>query len=106
MQVADQMSIVVDLTGETDSDRITRYLNLAGAAILNRLYSAYTEPPEGAEVPEKYQMLQCQLAVRYIARRGGYGEISHSEGGVSRSWASPDDADLLNQVTPKACIPS
>ena len=105
MTTQDQIVLVSSLTGENDEDVINTYLDLAEAAILDRMYAAHTERPEGASVPEKYQMLQCQLAARYIARRGGDGEVSHSEGGVSRSWASPDDADLLSRVTPLAGIP-
>ena len=35
-----------------------------------------------------------------IARRGGEGEISHSENGISRTYGSVDDEDILGRLTP------
>ena len=78
-------------------DVITAYLNLALQKILDRLYPFGSQQ---AEFNSKYDMLQCELAVRMIARRGGEGEISHSENGISRTWANVDDEDLLSRVVP------
>lgn len=78
-------------------DVITAYLNLALQKILDRLYPFSSQT---AELSSNYDMLQCELAVRMIARRGGEGEISHSENGISRTWANTDDEDLLSRVVP------
>lgn len=79
------------------TDVISAYLNLALARIVDRLY------PFGSDsqaVPSRYDMLQCELAVRMLARRGGEGEVNHSENGISRTWANSDDKDLLERVIP------
>lgn len=78
-------------------DVITAYLNLALQKILDRLYPFGSQP---TEISSNYDMLQCELAVRMIARRGGEGEINHSENGISRTWANVDDEDLLSRVVP------
>ena len=49
-------------------------------------------------MPAEYEMLQCELAARYFFRRGGEGEITHSENGISRGYGSVNDEDLLMEV--------
>lgn len=80
---------------------ISVYLGDAADAIMKRLYPFGTSE---TEVPEKYHVTQCKLAARYILRRGGEGEISHSENGVARSYGSVDDADILNTIVPYAKV--
>lgn len=74
------------------------YLDDAKAAILRRLY------PFGsiqyADIPDIYEMLWCKLAVRYFLRRGAEGEYIHDENGINRHYSSPNDEDLLKEVTP------
>ena len=77
--------------------QIQTYLALAASRILNALYPFGGAPDA---VPTQFQMLQCELTVRMIARRGGEGEISHSENGISRTYASVDDADIMSRLTP------
>lgn len=76
---------------------IESYLALAADRILRRVWPFGGSP---AEWPTQYDMVQVQLTVRMIARRGGEGEISHSENGVSRTYKSVDDEDILGQLTP------
>lgn len=73
------------------------YLNIAADRILNRVYPFGGMP---SVLPDRYAMTQIQLAVRMIARIGGEGEISHSENGVSRSYDSVDDEDIMRTLTP------
>lgn len=79
------------------STQIQTYLALAASRILNALYPFGGAP---ANVPDQYQMLQCELAVRMIARRGGEGEISHSENGIARTYGSVDDSDIISRLAP------
>ena len=76
---------------------IESYLALAADRILSRVWPFGGAP---AEWPTQYDMVQVQLTVRMIARRGGEGEIAHSENGVSRTYKSVDDEDILGQLTP------
>ena len=54
--------------------------------------------------PTQFEIEQCELAVRYISRKGGYGQVTHSENGISRTWASEDDLDILKRIPPIAKI--
>ena len=79
------------------TEEISAYLSLALQRIADRLYPFGTDKPT---IPSRYDSLQCELAVRMMARRGGEGEVNHSENGISRTWANVDDADLLDRVVP------
>lgn len=78
-------------------NQISAYLDIAADKILQRVYPFGGTP---SELPMQYDMIQCQLVVRMVARAGGEGEISHSENGIVRMYASADDEDILKQLTP------
>ena len=105
MTDAEKIAYVKATSDETDDSVISAFLTRAKYAVLNRLYTAWHEFPEGAEVPARYELAQCELAVRYIDRQGGEGQTGHSENGISRTWDSPDDADILRGITPIVEIP-
>ena len=88
---------------QATSDIITLYLAVARDAILNRLYP-HGIPDTEMLVPTRYEYTQCKLAARYFLRRGAEGEITHSENGIARTYASADDADILNEVLPYAKV--
>lgn len=92
-------------TGQLTDEMVMSFLGLAKNAILLRRYEAAGGVPEGADVPGQYQLVQCQLAVRYINRIGTEGEKAHSENGVVRTYGSVDDDDLLSKITPLAGVP-
>lgn len=74
---------------------VTVYLSQAESSILERRY------PFGIPTEydiSQYDMMQCELASRYFLRRGGQGEISHSENGVNRTYQSVNDEDILRKV--------
>lgn len=91
--------LITDMT--VTSEEIRSYLALSADRIINRIW-----PFGGAPMawPSQYDLVQVQLAVRMIARKGGEGEISHSENGVSRTYDSVDDEDILNQLAPYAGV--
>ena len=78
---------------------IAVYLNLARYAMIERLYP-YDTTKADSDVPSRYDTIQCELAARYFLRRGGQGETSHEENGVNRVYASADDDDILQRLTP------
>lgn len=86
---------------EATDNIISAYLSVAKSAILTRLNAKVTEC---TQVPVKYEMLQCRLAERYFNRRGAEGEKAHNENGISRSYGSVNDEDLLGEITPIARI--
>lgn len=105
MTDADKLARVQAMLG-TDapaSSVINVYLDDAASAILCRLYP-FGIPSTVTTIPAQYDRLQCDLTVRYISRRGGEGQTEHSENGISRSYKTTDDDDLLCVVTPIARV--
>lgn len=79
------------------------YLQLACYKMLERLFP-FDTAKTASDLPERYDTLQCELGARLFLRKGGEGEISHEENGVNRAWASADDSDILNRLTPFAKV--
>ena len=88
-----------DTDEEDFSDEILlAYLNVAGRKIIDRTYPFDSK---AKIVPERYETLQCEIAVYLLNKRGAEGETSHSENGISRSYESADvPASMLSVVTP------
>ena len=106
MTDAEKISTVqtlLDNDAAATSALVTVYLSKASAAIMRRLYP-FGVPSTVTEVPEIYEMLQCELAVRYFDRRGGEGEKAHNENGINRTYGSVNDEDLLMEITPYAMV--
>lgn len=99
MTTAEKITMVKTLTGDTAAADalISVYLDDAQAAILRRRYPFGL--PEEASVEPIYEMLQVKLAARYYLRRGGEGEMRHSENGIDRTYGSVNDEDLLSEIT-------
>ena len=90
------------LPNVTDADIDAQLKAAADAITLRRC--PFIGDPSSVCVPARYETLMCRLAARYVARMGAEGEIAHNENGINRSYASPDDIDLLKQVIPLAKI--
>lgn len=97
VQMAEQLITDVAVT----TAMIQTYLALAADRIMSRVWPFGGAPPD---MPAQYDLTQVQLAVRMIARRGGEGETAHSENGVSRTYGSVDDEDLLRAIVPFAGV--
>lgn len=52
----------------------------------------------------KYEKAQCELASRMLFRVGFQGQLESNENGIIRQWASADDIDILNRITPKVGV--
>ena len=78
------------------------FLTKAQSVILRR-YDPY-KVTGVMEVPEEYEVLQCELAARYFLRMGGEGEMAHNENGVNRSYYSTNDEELLREILPFAKV--
>ena len=77
-------------------------LESAKAVILSRRYPFGEQP---LEIEDKYKDLQIRIAVELYNKRGVEGQTSHSENGVSRSYASANvSEELLREITPKAGV--
>lgn len=104
MTTAEKITMAQTLIGDTAATDalVSVYLDDAKAAILRRRYPFGL--PEDADVEPIYEMLQVKLAVRYFLRRGGEGEMKHSENGIDRTYGSVNDEDQLMEVTPFAKV--
>lgn len=99
MTVGEKLNMVKALISDVNvsDEQINTYLNVAAQRVLATVYPCGTSK---VEVPSRYETLQCELAVRMIARRGGEGETGHTENGISRSYVNADDSDLLSRIVP------
>ena len=66
---------------------------------------AYPFDPSIMEVPEQYSYLQVEIATYLLNKRGGEGELSHSENGISRSYENGDVPEsMMRQIVPMAGV--
>lgn len=92
------MSNVSDDTDDWSDDILLTYLAMAGRKIIDRAYP-YDDTVE--VVPRRYELLQCEIAVYLLNKRGAEGETSHSENGISRSYEKADVPEsMLGVITP------
>lgn len=68
-------------------ETISLYLDLAKEAVVNRMYP-FEDTATYEEVPERLHNRTCEIACYLINKQGAEGEVSHSENGVSRTYAS------------------
>lgn len=99
MNQEEKLELLKAMVGKSDTEEVLlAYLNIAGSKIINR---AYPYDSEVAEVPSRYEFLQCEIAAYLLNKRGAEGQVSHSENGISRTYGSADvPEDMLNAVTP------
>lgn len=84
--------------GDWADDVLISYLAIAGRKIINR---AYPYDDTVTDVPRRYGYLQCDIANYLLNRRGAEGQLSHTENGTSRSYASADVPEaMLSEVVP------
>jgi hypothetical protein len=84
--------------GAWSDDVLISYLAIAGRKIINR---AYPYDDTVTEVPRRYGYLQCDIAAYLLNKRGAEGQTSHSENGISRSYASADVPEaMLSEIIP------
>lgn len=79
-------------------DVLNAYLTIAGKKIIERRYP-YDDTI--TEVPNRYCVLQCEIATYLLNKRGADGEISHSENGISRTYENANVPEsMLRDVIP------
>ena len=88
------------LDDDVSTNTANTFLKAAEKAVINLAFPF----GDGSEVmPEKYEEEQIEIAAYLISKRGAEGEVSHSEGGVSRTYESGDiPLALRTRITPKA----
>ena len=86
----------------TDSFIDALLVQAKDAVVLRRF--PFGIPESGPGNLSKYDLLTYRLAARYYSRAGAEGEKAHTENGITRTYASVDDADLLKEVVPYAKV--
>ena len=90
-----------------DDDVILAYLEVAEQRITEAEYpfrDTEAVNDDGEKIwamSKKYEKAQCELASRMLFRVGFQGQTGSNENGIIREWASADDIDILNRITPK-----
>lgn len=100
MTTAEKIKNVQDRAGnvpEATDALIALYLDDAKDAILQQRYP-FGVPDTIADVPKRYEVIQCKLAHRYFLRQNVEGQSVSIENGIHKHYASVDDEDLLKQI--------
>lgn len=102
MLSAEKIEMVKAMTGETDENTVSAYLELAGNKVCRK---AFPFDPTVMDVPEQYGLTQVEIAVYLLNKRGAEGETNHSENGISRSYEDGDvPPSLMRQIVPMAGV--
>lgn len=98
MTTEEKIERVQAISEETDEDVIRTFLMIAKEKIIARAYPFHIEE---AEMPPRYDNLQCEIAVYMLNKRGAEGETKHNENGTERSYESASVPEsMLSAVVP------
>ena len=90
-----------------DPSVLALYLKIARSKILERLYPIGDKDRDSYTLPSFYDMLQVQIAQYYYNNAGTYGLMSHTEQGVTDTFASADiPQEFTKYILPYCSIPS
>lgn len=79
-------------------------LDTAAHYIMNERFP-FADIKRPDDVEECYHILQVDIALRLFNKMGAEGEITHSEGGISRGYGSANGIqDLLDTIIPYAGV--
>lgn len=100
------LALTCALVGDPRLDDLCAvYLEIAKSAVVARLFP-FVNDATWADVPERHQTKACQIACYLVNKRGAEGETSHSENGVSRTYASADIPDVyFDGIVPFCGVP-
>ena len=99
MTLDEKLTVLRAMVGGPDTDDVlSTYFTLAGGKIIAKAFPYRTDV---TEVPAQYDYLHLEIAAYMLNKRGGEGEVSHSENGISRSYENADvPASMLKAITP------
>jgi hypothetical protein len=84
-----------------DDSLLSLLLEQAEGIVLSRRYPF--GPPEGAQVPARYEHIQLQIAVELFTKMGAEGQTAHKENGIDRTYEAGDvSPSLLKRIIPLA----
>ena len=99
----------------TDTEKLNKLMTMLDDDVSTNVANTFLEAAEkavinlafpfgdGTEVmPEKYEEVQIEIAAYLISKRGAEGEVTHTEGGVTRTYESADlPVALRSRITAK-----
>ena len=98
MDELEKIAMAKTLSGETDELTVSSYLKIAGNKICRK---AYPFDPTVTEVPEQYSLVQVEIAVYLLNKRGAEFETSHNENGINRTYEGADvPSSIMRSITP------
>ena len=103
----EKLTMLSALVGETDQSVLALYLQIAKAKIMEKLYPLVDTDRDSFTFPSLYDMNQIQIAQYLYNQRGTWGMTSHTEQGVTDTYASSDvPPELLKNVLSYCSVPS
>lgn len=107
MTDAAKLEMLNKLVEDADPTVLALYLDIARSKILERLYPLADNDRANFPLPSFYDMAQVQIAQYFYNNAGTYGLMSHTEQGVTDTFASADiPHDFVRNIIPFATIPS
>lgn len=89
-----------------DPSVLHTYLEMAGDAILERMYPFVDWKGKGYTVPAKYESIQMKIATYLLNKRGAEGQVQHIENGIHRNYGDADIPEsMLAGIAPFVGIP-
>lgn len=89
-----------------DASVLHTYLEMAGDAILDRMYPFVDWKEKGYTVPAKYESIQLKTAAFLLNKRGAEFEVQHIENGIHRNYGATDIPDsVLAGIAPFIGVP-
>lgn len=88
------------MVDENDENILSTYLYIAKNKLMSHIYP-FGDWDNETPLPTKYDSLHLEAAAYFINKRGAEGEVSHSENGISRTYADADlPASMLRKIVP------
>lgn len=92
------------MTGTTDTEVLSVYLDLASDIVIQKAYP-FNDGTVTA-VPAKYELVTCEIACYLYNKRGAEGQTSHNENGISRGYESASvPSSMLKRIIPLGKVP-
>ncbi len=101
LEKVETLRVLLDEGDEPEEDAVLlTFLRIAGQKIIQK---AYPFRHDVTEVPPRYSLLQVEIALYMMNKRGAEGETYHGENGIFRTFGGAEIPDsMLKAVVPLA----
>ena len=100
----EKLKLLLEISGETEDELLTLYLDIAKQKILDRLY-----PFDNTRltVPARYELKLLEIAQYLYLKRGAEGQVTHNENGINRTYENADVPEsLMRGIVPYCGFPT